>query len=140
MNKDNKQIFESYIKINEIAFSHQQFDPQQFDPSEQYGDDPVLNIAQQLQKASGPLYGVPKHIFGLLIAEYMAKSSNALLKQINGKIYNFGLFLLEFERNNKNLYILINLDEEFIYPMLVTDFKEALDYLDDVIEGGEGGI
>jgi len=123
VNRDIKQIFESYIKINEIAFPHQNYEP-----SSQPGEDVLLDILQKLQKSSGPLYGVPASIIGELLDEYSRTSSNQTLEQINSTYVEAGLLLLEFERNNKNLYILLNIDDEYIYPNVFTNFKQAVDY------------
>lgn len=123
MNKDIEQIFESYSKINEITFAHQTYEK-----PDQPEQDVLLGILQQLQKSSGPLYGVPAPMIGQLVDEYSQTSSNETLEQINSMYIEDGLLLLEFERNNKNLYILLNIDDEYIYPNVFTNFKQALDF------------
>ncbi len=129
MNKDIHNIFESYININEIAFVHSQYD----EPEPGKGEDILLHILQQLQKSSGPLYGVPDDKFRSLVDEYAQHShENPLLEQINSMYVEANLLLLDLKRSNKHVYILLNLEKEYIYPnVFVGDhqaFKDAIDF------------
>ena len=118
MNKDIEQIFESYSKINEIAFAHQEYEQPE-------GEDILLGIMQQLQKAPGPLYNVPGNIIKDLIEEYASTTTNSELEILNHGLLDSDLFLLEFNRGGKNIYIMLNMEDEFIYPNVFTNFEEA---------------
>lgn len=129
MNNEIDNIYEAYTQVHEIAFAHQDQDPLQF-------------LLQQLQKASGPVYGIPDDIIKSLIEEYSNDAnSNPEMMHLNHNILDYGLFLLELSRAGKNFYILLNIDVEYVYPNVYTDFNQAqsfvlntLNFIDDITD------
>jgi len=122
VNKDITNIFESYQTISEIAFPHQEYD----EPNQQ--DDKLLGVLQQLQNSSGPLHGVSDDVIQDLVTEYSDLSDNAELEMLNHGLIDADLFLLEFNRSGQTIYIMLNLNDESIYPDIFTNFEEAATY------------
>lgn len=136
MHNDIHNIFESYIKINEIAFPHGEYD----EPDPQGNEDILLSLLKQLQNSPGPLYNVPADTIEKLVNEYSNTSTNEILNQINSMYVEADLILLEFNRNNKNLYILLNFEDQYVYPHVFTNFQQALDYSGKIYRQITGNI
>lgn len=117
MNNEIHNINEAYTQVNEIAFAHQDQDPLQF-------------LLQQVQKASGPVYGIPDDVIRSLIEEYSNDAnSNLELMHLNHNLLDYNLFLLELSRAGKNFYILLNMENQFVYPNVYIDFNQAQSYV-----------
>jgi hypothetical protein len=117
VNNEIHNINEAYTQVNEIAFAHQDQDPLQF-------------LLQQVQKASGPVYGIPDDVIKSLIEEYSNDAnSNPTLIHLNHNLLDLDLFLLELSRAGKNFYVLLDMDGQFVYPNVYTDFNEARSYV-----------
>lgn len=134
MNNEIHNINEAYTQVNEIAFAHQEPGPE----PEHTGPDPLQLVLQHLQKANGPLHGIPDNIIKELIAEYSSNAeNNPELAYLNHNILDYDLFLLELSRSGKNFYILLNLTYEFVYPNVYTDFNQAKSFVMSILESSD---